>query len=110
MLIRLRGAAPAAPLVIAMIVVAATLTAVAVIRVSRQHEVLRAGYELKQRSEQVQRLREAQRQLQLERATLTAPDRIRRLATTLGMKPVSPDRIRIVDHGPHRDPRVAALP
>lgn len=108
MIMRVRGAAPATPIVIAMIVVAFVLTAVAVVRVTRQHEVLRAGYQLTQRSELVHHLREAQRQLQLERATLTSPDRIRRLASSLGMTPVAPDRIRIVE--PHRDPKVAQLP
>ena len=33
----------------------------------------------------------------LERATLTSPERIRRLALQLGMTPVAPDRIRIID-------------
>jgi hypothetical protein len=41
-------------------------------------------------------MHEAKRALELERATLAAPDRIRRLATQLGMSPVSPDRIRVV--------------
>lgn len=136
MLLRVREAAPATPIVVAMIAVASILTAVAVVRVARQHEVLRSGYELRQRSELVHNLRETQRQLQLERATLTAPDRIRRLAATLGMTPVAPDRIRIVHpsahadwsaqrhndlrsargtgepriRDPHRDPSVALLP
>lgn len=90
-----------------MIAVACTLTAIAVVRVSRQHEVLRAGYQLKQRSELVRGLREAQRQLQLERATLTAPDRIRRLASTLGMTPVLPDHIRVLGSATH--PGTAAV-
>ncbi|HEX4451388.1 MAG TPA: cell division protein FtsL [Kofleriaceae bacterium] len=85
--------------VIAMIVLACTLTAVAVIRVTRQHEVLQLGYRLSHGTEQVRELREARRRLELERATLTAPDRIRKLATELGMTPVAPDKIRIV-HAP----------
>jgi len=84
-------------IVIAMIVVACTLTTIGVIRVARQHEVLRIGYQLSRESEHVRQLREAQRHLELEHATLTAPDRIRRLATQLGMTPVPPDRIRIID-------------
>jgi len=79
-----------------------------VIRVSRRQEVLRLGFELSRRSEQLGRLQEAQRRLELERATLAAPDRIRRLATQLGMTPVSPDRIRIL--GPRVDAGAAGAP
>ncbi|HET9987551.1 MAG TPA: cell division protein FtsL [Kofleriaceae bacterium] len=93
---RAEGAASVRSVVIAMIVVACTLTGVGVIRVTRQHEVLRLGYQLAKRSDEVKGLKEARRRLELERATLTAPDRIRRLATELGMTPVAPDRIRIV--------------
>lgn len=82
--------------VIALVLVAAMLTAIGVVRVTRQHEVLRLGFRLSRTSETVSRLHETQRQLELELATLAAPDRIRRLATQLGMTPVSPDRIRVV--------------
>src|SRR5262245_30845248 len=82
--------------VIALVAVAALVTATGVIRVSRQHEVLRLGYELSRKSGQVHKLREVRRQLELEHATLSAPDRIRRLATQLGMTTVPPDRIRVV--------------
>src|SRR5882672_10229483 len=100
---RADGEAPSVrAVVIALVVAAALITAAGVIRVARQHEVLRLGFELSRRSEQVGRLQEARRQLELERATLAAPDRIRRLATQLGMAPVSPDRIRVIDpsHAP----------
>jgi len=85
---------------VAMVIVALMLTGVAIIRVQRQHEVLRMGLELSKRSDNVRKLREVRRQLELELATLTAPDRIRRLATQLGMTTVTPDRIRIV--GPRK--------
>lgn len=87
-------------IVIAMIVVAAMLVGIGVIRVTRQHEVLRLGLKLSKQSEEVRKLREVRRQLELEHATLTAPDRIRRLATQLGMTTVAPDRIRVV--GPRK--------
>jgi cell division protein FtsL len=93
---RAEGAASVRSVVIAMILVAVTLTGVGVVRVSRQHEVLRLGYQLARRSDNVKSLKEARRRLELERATLTAPDRIRRLATELGMTPVAPDRIRVI--------------
>lgn len=84
------------PVVIALVIFACCLAAAGVIRVKRQHEVLRLGYELSKKSEEVRRLRETRRQLELEHATLSSPDRIRRLATQLGMTPVAPDRIRVV--------------
>ena len=94
---RADGEAPSVrAVVIALVVAAALLTAAGVIRVARQHEVLRLGFELSRRSEQVGRLQETRRRLELELATLAAPDRIRRLATQLGMTPVSPDRIRVI--------------
>src|SRR3954463_14468691 len=96
---RAEGAASVKSVVIAMIIAACALTTVGVIRVTRQHEVLRLGYQLSKHSDQVNQLSGGRRRLELERATLTAPDRIRRLATELGMTPVAPDRIRIVVAG-----------
>lgn len=94
---RADGTAPSVRVVvIALGIAAALLTAIGVIRVERQHEVLRLGFALSRASEQLDRMHETRRALELELATLTAPDRIRRLATQLGMTPVSPDRIRVV--------------
>jgi cell division protein FtsL len=89
-------APPVRTVVIALVIAAALATATGVIRVARQHEVLRLGFALSRTSEQLGRMHEAMRGLELELATLSAPDRIRRLATRLGMTPVSPDRIRVV--------------
>lgn len=89
-------AAPVRSVVVALIAVAVLCTATGVIRVARQHEVLRLGFELSRKSEQVHRLRENRRQLELEHATLSSPDRVRRLATQLGMTTVAPDKIRVV--------------
>jgi cell division protein FtsL len=101
---RADGDAPSVRLVVvALVLAAALLTAIGVIRVTHQHEVLRLGFELSRRSEQVSKLHENRRRLELELATLGAPDRIRRLATQLGMTPVSPDRIRVL----HSDTRAA---
>jgi len=44
----------------------------------------------------VRKLREVKRQLELEYAVQSSPDRIRRLATQLGMTTVAPDKIRVV--------------
>jgi len=92
-------AASVRSVVIALIVVAVALTSVGLVRVSRQHDVLRLGYDLSRKSEHVRHLRETRRQLELEHATLSSPDRIRHLATQLGMTPVAPDRIRVVTPG-----------
>jgi cell division protein FtsL len=94
---RADGEAPSVrAVVIAMVVAAALATTAGVTRVARQHEVLRLGFELSRRSEQLGRLQEDRRRLELELATLAAPDRIHRLASQLGMTPVSPDRIRVI--------------
>ncbi len=92
-------AASVRSVVIALVAVAALITAIAVIRVARRHEVLRLGYQLARTSERVHQLREERRQLELEQATLSSPERIRRLATRLGMTPVAPDRIRVIGRG-----------
>jgi cell division protein FtsL len=90
------SAASLRSVIVALIALAVALTTVGIVRVTHQHEVLQLGLELSRRSDHVRELREARRQLELEHATLTAPDRIRRLALQLGMQPVAPDRIRIV--------------
>jgi cell division protein FtsL len=99
---RADGAAPSVrSVVITLVLAAALLTAIGVLRVTRQHEVLRLGFELSRTSDQVSRLHETRRQLELELATLAAPDRIRRLALQLGMAPVSPDHIRTARPAAH---------
>lgn len=97
------GSAPSVRIVIvAMVLIALMITAVGVVRVTRQHEVLRLGLELSKKSDEVRKLRETRRQLELELATLTAPDRIRRLATQLGMTTVAPDKIRVIVAKPNK--------
>jgi len=98
-----RGAGEAAslrPVIVAMVLVALVVAIAGSIRVSRQHDVLRYGYELSRRSEHVRALRETQRKLELEQAMLSSPNRIRRLATELGMTTISPDKIRVVNARP----------
>ncbi len=82
--------------IVAMVILAIVIVASGVIRVTRQHEVLRLGLKLSKSSENGRKLRETRRQLELELATHTAPDRIRKLATQLGMTTVAPDKIRLV--------------
>ena len=103
---RAEGAAPVRSIVVAMVLAAIMLTGLGIVRVTRQHDVLRLGYQLDRQAAQVRHLREVNRRLEVELATLTAPERIRKLATQLGMTTVEPDKIRIVDV-PHRK-KVAA--
>jgi cell division protein FtsL len=105
---RTAAAASVRPVIIAMVVAACMLTAVGVVRVSRQHEVLQLGLQLSREAEHVRQLEEVRRRLELEHATLTAPDRIRKLASELGMTPVAPDKIRIIEAHPHK--KVASQP
>jgi len=105
---RADGEAPSVrAVVVALVIAAALLTTAGLVRVARQHEVLRLGFQLSRRADQLGRLQEARRQLELERAMLASPDRIRRLATQLGMTPVSPDRIRVIAPPPASAPRAA---
>ena len=105
---RAESAASVRSVVIAMVICAVMATAIGIVRVARQHEVLQLGLQLSRESEHVRQLEEVRRRLELEHATLTAPERIRKLATALGMTPVAPDRIRIIDAVPHK--KVASAP
>jgi hypothetical protein len=73
-------------MIIAMVIAACMLTSLGVIRVMRQHEVLKLGYRLDRQADQVRQLKETRR----------------RLATTLGMTTVAPDRIRILEVPMHK--------
>jgi len=95
-LLRTPSVAPARITIAAMVAVAALVTALALARVSYRHEIVRLGYELSRETERLHRLREDNRRLELERSTLVAPERIRALATSLGMVAVPPDQIRVV--------------
>ena len=105
-----RSAEPSAPTrgtVAVLVLVTALVTGLGVQRVRARHEVIRLGYQLSKATEDVRQLREARRQLELERATLTNPERIRALAAAMGMLPVPPDQIRVVPASPAR--RAVAL-
>jgi cell division protein FtsL len=95
-LFRLTSAAPRSRRTIAiMTLVAALGTGLAVERVRSRHQVVRLGYQLSRANEDVRALREAGRRLELERATLTNPERINTLAAAMGMSPASAGDIRV---------------
>lgn len=85
--------------VLILLVSFACITTAALMYVGRRHAVLRYGYQLSRASQRVAVLRESNRRLDIELAMLSAPERIRGLATQLGMIPVPPDRIRVVSRG-----------
>jgi len=93
-LLRVPGVTPIRTRAATMVLVAVAVTTLALIKVARRHEVVRLGYELSRASESLYRLREDNRRLELELSTLIAPDRIRELASTLGMVPAPADQIR----------------
>jgi cell division protein FtsL len=95
-LLRASRAQPVRVTIAAMVAIAVVVTSLALLRVASRHEIVRLGYELTRETDRLDRLRETNRRLELERSTLVAPERIRSLATSLGMVPVPPDQIRVV--------------
>jgi len=93
-----------------MIAIAVLVTALCVQRVRARHEIIDLGYQLSRATEEVRTERELRRRLELERATLINPDRIRALATGLGMVPVPADRIRVITAPGGKVARVEARP
>lgn len=83
-------------LILMMVVITALVTGLALHRVATRHEVVALGYQLTRATDELRHEREVNRRLELERATLTNPERIRGLATRLGMIAVPPDRIRVI--------------
>jgi cell division protein FtsL len=82
--------------IIAMVLAAVALTGLAIAQVARRHEVTRLGYALAHASTRLSEAEERHRRLELERATLAAPERIRALATRLGMVATPPDHVRVI--------------
>jgi cell division protein FtsL len=79
-----------------MVLIASLITGLAIAQVSRRHEVVRAGYALSRESQELEQLRERNRALSVELATLTTPERLRELAVKLGMVATRPEQVREV--------------
>lgn len=94
------AAPPSRRTITVMVLVAAIVTALAIMRVQSRHEVVRLGYQLSKVNEDVRQQREAERKLELERATLTNPARINTLAAAMGMVPAPAAAIRVVPATP----------
>ncbi len=82
--------------IVIMVLIASVATSLAIAHVGKRHDVVRLGYELSRETDRLERLRERHRALGVELATLTHPERLRELATRLGMVPAPADQIRVV--------------
>jgi cell division protein FtsL len=91
-----RPAANARGAVIGLVIAAVGLTSLGIAKVRYRHEIVALGFELSTATEQRRVLDEHHRKLELERATLADPQRIRAMATALGMVSVPPDSIRVI--------------
>ncbi len=106
-LFRTASTAPSSRRTITVMVLVATIaTGLAVMRVRSRHEVVRLGYQLSKANEEARHLREAERKLELERATLTNPARINTLAAAMGMVPAPAASIRLLQPDPPPEPVV----
>jgi cell division protein FtsL len=85
-----------ANVVVTMVLIACLVTSLAIARVAKRHDIVRLGYELSRETDRLARLRERHRALEVELATLTHPERLRELATRLGMVPAPSDQIRVI--------------
>jgi len=94
-------AAPAARVAVASaLIVAALLLAIGLFHVSRRKHILHLGYQLSQARNELRLLREDNRRLRVELSVLTNPERIERLARTLGMIEPLAGQIRVVRGAP----------
>jgi len=82
-----------------LLILATLLTGLGVQHVSHRRERVRLGYELSSASAELRRVSEENRRLRLEKSVLTDPDRIERLAGSLGMARATTDQIRLVRGG-----------
>jgi cell division protein FtsL len=86
-------------LAIVLILVAAALIALGTLRVNRQHQLVRLGYELSEATAELRQKREENRRLRLELSVLTAPERIERLAEDMGLRPPAAGQVRALGEG-----------
>lgn len=89
-------AAPVRIAVAGMAIAAALVMILGIAHVNRRQQVIRIGYELSKATERHTRLQQENRRLRLEKAALTNPERIRRLAESLGMQQPGPSQIRVI--------------
>ena len=86
--------------VVGMVLAAAVVAGFGIAKVRYRHELVSLGFELSAATDKQRQLDERHRKLELERATLADPQRIRAMATAFGMVSVPPDAIRVIPAGP----------
>ena len=75
----------------------AAIVTAATAHVSLRYRLIRAGYQIGERMEELAGLEQANRKLRLEQSFLRSPERIERLARDkLGLVRPDPERIRVV--------------
>lgn len=79
-----------------MVIVAVVFGAIALAHVNRRQAVIRLGYDLGTATDQLRTQRETNRQLSLEKATLTRPERVRAMAQGMGMIQPAPSQVRVI--------------
>ncbi len=87
---------PSRTSVACLVVVALLMMALGLAHVGRRQQVVALAYELSKATEQQSRLEEENRRLRLEKSTLTSPERLERLAASLGLVPPAPEQVRVV--------------
>lgn len=88
--------------VVAMIIFSLVVMGLGIAHVNRRQEVIRLGYELSKATDELTRQQEENRRLRLEKSALTNPERIRRLARSLGMSQPGPAQIRVIRAAPDK--------
>lgn len=82
--------------VVCMLSVCFAVIGLGVGHVSQRQEVIGLGYELSEARAELRELEEESRKLRLEHSVLTNPERIRRLAESLGMTQPAEGQVRVV--------------
>lgn len=93
------SAPPVKVAVVGLAIAAGLVMVLGIAHVHRRQEVIHLGYELSKVTEELSRAQEENRRLRLEKAALTNPERVRRLAESLGMSQPGPTQIRVVREG-----------
>lgn len=83
--------------IVAMAIVAGLIGVVGIAHVNQRQQIIHLGYELSSATDELTRQREENRRLRLEKAALTNPERVRRLAESLGMTQPGPSQIRVIN-------------
>jgi cell division protein FtsL len=89
------------------VLAAVGLIAIGSRKISSEHQRIRLGYQLTKARSELRSVQEENRRLRLEYSVLVSPERIRPLATALGMRVAGPSEIRVVDGSQSRAPRTA---